>query len=61
VVYVSDRVYDNLGPGGATRKKWRILDGKVESGLMSDLKLQDGSPRLCRLMTVSVVPYCNKH
>jgi hypothetical protein len=27
-------------PGGATRGKWRILDGRVESGLMSDLELQ---------------------
>jgi hypothetical protein len=30
---------------------WRILDGKDESGLMSDLELQGGSPRLCRLRT----------
>jgi hypothetical protein len=37
--------------GGATRRKWRILDGKVESGLMSDLELQGGSPRLCQLRT----------
>jgi hypothetical protein len=47
--------------GGATRGKWGILDGKIESGLMSDLELQDGSPRLCQLRTASVVPYCNKH
>jgi hypothetical protein len=46
VVYVSDRVYGNLRPA-ATRGKWRILDGKVESGLMSDSELQGGSPRLC--------------
>jgi hypothetical protein len=26
------------------RGKWRILDEKVESGLMSDLELQGGSP-----------------
>jgi hypothetical protein len=39
VVYVSDRVYGNLRPDGATREKWRILDGKVENGLMSDLEL----------------------
>jgi hypothetical protein len=26
-------------PGGAIRGKWRILDGKVESGLMSDSEL----------------------
>jgi hypothetical protein len=47
VVYVSDRVYGNLRPGGATRGKWRILDGKVESDLMSDSELQGGSPHLC--------------
>jgi hypothetical protein len=46
---------------GATREKWGILDGKDESGLMSDSELQDGSPRLCRLRTASVVPCCNKH
>jgi hypothetical protein len=33
--------------------KWRILDGKVESGLMSVSELLGGSPRLCRLRTVS--------
>jgi hypothetical protein len=27
--------------------KGRILDGKGESGLMSDSELLDGSPRLC--------------
>jgi hypothetical protein len=48
-------------PGGATRGKWGILDGKDESGLMSDLELQGGSPRLGRLRTASVVPCCNKH
>jgi hypothetical protein len=48
-------------PGGATREKWEILDEKNESGLMSDSELQGGSPRLCRLRTASVVPYCNKH
>jgi hypothetical protein len=31
-------------PGGATRGKWRILDEKDESGLMSDSELQGGSP-----------------
>jgi hypothetical protein len=40
-------------PGGATREKRGILDGKNESGLMSDLELQGGSPRLCRLRTAS--------
>jgi hypothetical protein len=34
-------------PGGAISVLWRILDGKDESGLMSDLELQGGSPRLC--------------
>jgi hypothetical protein len=33
VVYDSDRICGNLRPGGATRGKWRVLDGKVESGL----------------------------
>jgi hypothetical protein len=60
VVYVSDWIYGNLRPGEATREKWRILDGKVESGLMSDSELPGGSPRLCRLRTMSVVPCCNK-
>jgi hypothetical protein len=36
--------------------KWRILDGKVESGLMSDSELLDGSNHLCRLRTASVGP-----
>jgi hypothetical protein len=31
-------------PGGATRGKWGILDGKDESGLMSDSEPQGGSP-----------------
>jgi hypothetical protein len=44
VIYVSDRVYDNLRLGGPTRGKWRILDEKVESDLMSDSELQGGSP-----------------
>jgi hypothetical protein len=48
-------------PGGATKGTWGILDGKYESGLMSDLELQGGSPRLCRLRTASVVPCYNKH
>jgi hypothetical protein len=61
VVYVSDRVYDNLRPDEAIREKWRIRNEKVENDLMSDSELQDDSPRLCRLRTASVVPYCNKH
>jgi hypothetical protein len=44
MVYVSDRLVVYERPGGATRGKWRILDGKVESGLMSDSELQGGSP-----------------
>jgi hypothetical protein len=48
-------------PGRETRGKWRILDGKDESGLMSDSELQGGIPRLCRLRTASVVLCCNKH
>jgi hypothetical protein len=47
-------VYGRLG--GATRGMWGILDGKVESGLMSDLELQDGRPRLCRLRTDRLAP-----
>ena len=42
--------------GGAIRGKWRILDGKVESGLMLDSELQGGSPRLCRLRTDRLAP-----
>jgi hypothetical protein len=44
MVYVSDRLVVYERPGGATRGKWRILNGKVESGLMSDSELQGGSP-----------------
>jgi hypothetical protein len=51
VVYVCNRIDGNLRLGGATRGKWRILDGKVESGLMSDSELQCGSPHFCRLIT----------
>jgi hypothetical protein len=49
------KVDENLNsrPGGATRGKWRILDGKDESDLMSDSELRGGSPHLCRLRTVS--------
>jgi hypothetical protein len=43
-------------PGGATKGKWRILNEKVESGLMSDSELQGGSPRLCRLRTDHLAP-----
>jgi hypothetical protein len=51
MVYVNDRLVVYGRPGGATREKWRILDGNVESDLMSDSELQGGSPRLCRLRT----------
>jgi hypothetical protein len=47
-------VYGRLG--GATRGMWGILDGKVESGLMSDSELQDGRPCLCRLRTDRLAP-----
>jgi hypothetical protein len=43
-------------PGGATRGKWRILNEKVESGLMLDSELQGGSPRLCQLRTDRLAP-----
>jgi hypothetical protein len=39
VVYVSDRFVVYGRPGGATREKWRRLDGKVESGLILDSEL----------------------
>jgi hypothetical protein len=47
VVYVSDQLVVYGRPDGATRGKWGILNGKVESDLMSDSELQGGSPRLC--------------
>jgi hypothetical protein len=56
VVYVSDRLVVYGGPGGATRGKLGILDGKVESGLMSDSELQGSSPRLCQLRTGRLTP-----
>jgi hypothetical protein len=56
VGYVSDRLMFHGRPGGATRGKWGILDGNVESGLMSDSELQGGSPRLCRLRTDRLAP-----
>jgi hypothetical protein len=43
-VYVSDRVYGNLRSGEVIRGKWGILDRKVDSGLISNLELQGGSP-----------------
>jgi hypothetical protein len=41
--------------------KWRILDGKGESGLMSDLEQMGCSPRICRLRTTSCWALWNKH
>jgi hypothetical protein len=46
----------NLRPSGVIRGKGRILDWKDESGLMSDLELQGGSPCLCQLRNASVGP-----
>jgi hypothetical protein len=46
----------NLRPGRATKGKWRILDGKGESGMMSDSELQGSSPRLCQLRTTLIRP-----
>jgi hypothetical protein len=40
----------------AIRGLWRLLDGKVESGLMSDSELRGGSPRPCRLRTDRLAP-----
>jgi hypothetical protein len=56
VAYVSDRFVVYGRPGGATRGKWGILDGKVDSGLMSDSQLQGGSLCLCRLRTDRLAP-----
>jgi hypothetical protein len=36
---------------GPIRGLWRLLDGKVESGLMLDSELRGGSPHPCRLGT----------
>jgi hypothetical protein len=47
-------MWDRVGP---IRVLWRILDGKVESGLISDSELRGGSPSLCRLRTTSVRHY----
>jgi hypothetical protein len=41
--------------------RWRILDEKVESGLMSDSELIGGSPYLCRLRTASCWAMWNKN
>jgi hypothetical protein len=44
VVFVSDRLVALSRPGRATRRKWRIPDGKVESGLFLFLELQRWYP-----------------
>jgi hypothetical protein len=56
VVYVSDWLVVYGRPGAATRGRWGILDGKVQSGLMSNSELQGGSPRLSRLRTDRLAP-----
>jgi hypothetical protein len=58
VDYVSERIlWHNLRPSRATRGKYRILDGKGESGLFFYIQSSEGgSPCLCRLRTVSVEP-----
>jgi hypothetical protein len=48
-------------PGGPTREKRRIADGKGEIGLLYIRSSEGGSPCLCRLSTASVGPCCNKH
>jgi hypothetical protein len=40
VVYVSDRVFGNLRPGGVIREKWGIPNGNVESDLFSYVELR---------------------
>jgi hypothetical protein len=44
VVYVSEWLMAYCEIGRATRGKWGILDGKDESGLISDSELQGGAP-----------------
>jgi hypothetical protein len=41
---------------GPIRGMWRLLDGKVESDLMSDSELRGGSPCPCRLRTDRLAP-----
>jgi hypothetical protein len=43
-------------PGGATRRKWGQLVGKVRSRYVVSWHLQDCSPRLSRLRTVRLTP-----
>jgi hypothetical protein len=41
---------------GPFRGLWRLLDRKVESGMMSDSELQGGCPRPCQLRTNRLAP-----
>jgi hypothetical protein len=41
---------------GSIREMCRILNGKVESGLMIDSELRGGSPCPCRLRTDRLAP-----
>jgi hypothetical protein len=41
---------------GPIRGLWRLLDGKVESGMMSDSELRGGSSHPCRLRTDCLAP-----
>jgi hypothetical protein len=41
---------------GPIRGLWRILDGKGESGMMSDSKLRGGCPHPCWLRTDHLAP-----
>jgi hypothetical protein len=41
---------------GPIRVLWRLLDGKVESVLVSDSELRGGSPRPCRLRIDRLAP-----
>jgi hypothetical protein len=56
VVYVSDRLWFMCDRAGPTRGLWRLLNGKVESGLMLDSELRGGSPRPCQLRTDHLAP-----
>jgi hypothetical protein len=48
-------------PSGASRGKWRIPDGKDESGLFSCSEFRRWYLLLCCLRTASVGPCCSKH
>jgi hypothetical protein len=41
---------------GPIRGLWRLLDGKVKRGLMSDSELRGGSLRPCQLRTDRLAP-----